>query len=669
MREELISSCRKLASSLGILVTVVYASPAAAFPGDGAQRTLRCSDVASLMHLALAKHVQFQTLDDQLRRRAAESFVRDIDPSRILLRASEAKSVQEDAGRLYISSRRGDCDRLKQINESLVRRLRELRAYVKSVVGSKKYKVDRTVELVVDPEKRGHAKTVEEQHALWRKYIHFQMATYLDSGTPLEEAKQLLQRRYDLMIKRAEEADDEDLYGTLLDAFASALDPHSDYFSADDLENFEIGMRLSLEGIGAVLSARDGYVTVERLVPGGAAARHGGIAAGDKIIAVAQQSGDAVNVIDMPLNDVVRMIRGDKGTPVRLTLLRAGKKQKTATVTIVREKINLEEQAARLRIEKVERGGREIKLGLLELPSFYGDTDPGPGGRRSLTDVRKLLDDAKKAKVEGLLLDLSRNGGGLLQEAVAIAGLFLRSGGVVAVRETGDDPEILDDPDPSLVYDAPLVVLVSRVSASGAEIVAGALKDYDRAVIVGDKKTFGKGSVQTVIPLPGRLGALKVTIGMYYLPGGESTQAQGVRSDVVVPSLTDSEQIGESSLPNALPSQKIGGFVGRRADAPGGPDRFEPITPNLLTKVARLSNARVAASSELKKVAEHLASLEARSGVVSLSDTADDNGNDGNGNGNGSGSGSGSGGVAEELNAQQREGLEVLADLVLDSKR
>jgi carboxyl-terminal processing protease len=655
----LTSVFRKLIG-LGVLAAIIATTPAAAFPGRRAERTLRCGDVAGLMRLALSKHVQFHTFDDGLRRRAAESFVRAIDPSRILFREDEAKGAQEEAGRLFLSSRSGDCEQLADINDKLVRRMRELHAYVESVVGSKNYTVDRTVELVVDPDMRGHPKTAKEQKALWRKYVHFQMATYLDAGTPLEEAKKLLPHRYALMIKRTEEADEEDRYGMLIDAFASALDPHTDYFSADDLENFEIGMRLSLEGIGAVLSSRDGYVTVERLVPGGAAARHGGIAAGDKIIAVGQEGGDAVNVIDMPLDDVVRMIRGKKGTAVRLTLLRAGKKQKRKTITIVREKIRLEEQAAQLRIETIERKGREIKVGLLELPSFYGDMGPASDGPRSLSDVRKLLDEARKAKVEGLVLDLSRNGGGLLQEAVAIAGLFLRSGGVVAVRETGDDPQVLDDPDPSLVYDAPLVVLVSRVSASGAEIVAGALQDYGRAVIVGDRKTFGKGSVQTVIPLPGRLGALKVTIGMYFLPGGASTQAEGVRSDIVVPSLTDSEQIGEDALPNALPSQKIDRFVGRRFNGPNGPDRFDPITRTLLTKVVKLSNQRVAASSELKKVAEQLASLEARSGVVSLGETAEDDGNNNDED---------NGGESDEgLNAQQREALEVLADLILDAE-
>jgi carboxyl-terminal processing protease len=479
------------------------------------------------------------------------------------------------------------------------------------------------------------------------------MATYLAAGTELEEAKKQLVHRYELVTNQVRKETRDDLLASYLDAFANSLDPHSSYLSADDLENFRIALTLSLEGIGAELSSRDGYTTIERIVPGGAADRQGTLRTKDKIIAVGQETGTMVNVIDMRLREVVRKIRGRKGTRVRLAILRQGETTERFTVTIVRDKVDLEEQAASLRYETIRRGDRTLKLGVLELPSFYGDVDPNK--RQANADMRRLLDQARRDGADGLVLDMAHNSGGILEQAVSIAGLFLRSGDIVAVRDSSADTDYLPDPDRSVSWAGPLVVLTSRLSASGAEIVAGALQDYRRAVIVGDSHTFGKGSVQTMMPLPPGLGALKTTVGLYYLPGGKSTQHSGVAADIVIPSLTDHDEIGESAQRFALPSQSITRFL--KADAAA--QRLTPATRTTIDTLRKRSSARVAVNKELAEQRERLAEMEENRGEVKLNDILAEQRD------------------AEEradarraereertLSPQLREALEVLADLV-----
>jgi len=300
---------------------------------------------------------------------------------------------------------------------------------------------------------------------------------------------------------------------------------------------------------------------VESIIPGGAADKVGTLQPKDKIIAVAQEDGDWVDVIDMSLRDVVSLIRGKRDSKVHLRVLRQSETTQTLNVTIVRDKIDLEERSAKLRIEDVGEGDQKLKLAVIELPSFYGDRNPAK--RQSSRDVRNLIAAAKKAGADGLLLDLSRNGGGLLETAVEITGYFIRDGGVVAVKGTDSGVQVLPDDDASILYDGPMAVLTSRVSASASEIVAGALKDYERALILGDDHTFGKGTVQSMVPLPPGLGALKVTTALFFRPGGASTQHDGVPSDVVIPSLIgSSDDFGEKSQEYSLPGQSIEPFLG-----------------------------------------------------------------------------------------------------------
>ncbi len=596
-------------SALPLLLLLRTASPARA---DSA---LTCEAIPSLMSAYLQHHVQYHSLDDALKTRVVDSYVQRLDPSRTLLLQKDADRIAAQLKGNLDEVLQGDCHRLAETHLELVKRARDMEVFVRSVVGKPDYAVDQSVELVIDPAKRGWPKTTEERDALYRSLIHFQVSNYLSTGLSLDEAKTQLVHRYELLSKQLAEQKQDDLNSSFLDAFATALDPHSNYFSPDDAEDFQISMGLQLEGIGLALSSRDGYSVVEEVIPGGAADRHKGVKPKDKIIAVAQEGQEPVNIIDMKLRDVVRLIRGKKGTPVALTILRqTGDTTERFGVTIVRDKIDLEQQAAKLRFDTREIDGRKLKLAILELPSFYGDRDESK--RQSERDVQNLLKQVKEEKADGLLLDLSRNGGGLLDSAVSISGFFLKDGGIVAVQQGKKEPKVIEDPDDGILYSGPLVVLTSRITASASEILAGALKDYHRAIIVGDDQTFGKGTVQSVVPLRTGLGALKITTALFFRPGGESTQQEGVPSDVVLPSLSNTPEFGEGSQPYALPGQAIPPFL----DIAAKTEPWLPVTDDVVSTLAEKSKGRVATAPDFAEVQKQLAESKKNQGVVHLSD-------------------------------------------------
>jgi len=432
-------------------------------------------------------------------------------------------------------------------------------------------------------------------------------------------------------------------------------------------------MGLSLEGIGAVLSSRDGYTVVEEVVPGGAADLSGTLQPKDKILAVGQDAGDMVDVIDMDLRDVVRMIRGKKGTQVRLAVLRQGADTERFTVRLTRDKINLEEQAAKLEFKTIERDGRKLKLAVLDLPSFYGDKEPD--ARQATEDVARLLDLVKREKVDGLVLDLSRNGGGLLEYAVRISGFFLKRGGVVAVGDSGKRNQVLEDPDGAILYSGPLVVLTSRVTASAAEILAGAVKDYRRGVVVGDDHTFGKGSVQTVAPLPPGLGALKLTTAMFFRPGGSSTQQSGVDADVVLPSLTQIPDFGEEYQPYSLPPRSIDRFAADGEAGLNGAGGYVAVPGETLERLRKQSEQRVGTSERFAEVRKEIAKQRENEGVVKVADLVEKEADDGASTGDPAPLTGDAAMIAppepganakkkDEPTPQLEEALEILADLV-----
>lgn len=372
-------------------------------------------------------------------------------------------------------------------------------------------------------------------------------------------AKENVQKRYERMKKTLTDLESSEVQELFLTSLTHMYDPHSNFLSADSLEEFAIAMRNSLVGIGAILSDEEGYCTIRELLPGGPAERSKLLQPEDKIVGVAQREGEFTDVIGMKLRKIVKMIRGKKGTTVRL-LIRPGDGDPgdREVVTLVRDEIKLTANLAKAEVFDVPNGDNTIPLGVIDLPAFYGSSSDSSS---TTSDVSELLLKLKDMGVKGIVLDLRRNGGGLLSEAISLTGLFIPIGPVVQVRDTIGQVKEHNDKDPSVAWDGPLIVLVSRYSASASEIAAGALKNHGRAIIVGDEETHGKGTVQAVFEmdhggflsaLKPRRGAAKVTIQKYYLPDGTSTQIKGVNSDIVLPSLNKYLPIGESDLPNAL---------------------------------------------------------------------------------------------------------------------
>ena len=421
-----------------------------------------------------------------------------------------------------------------------------------------------------DRSKAAWPATVAEADDLWHRRLKLDLIQeILNKKTP-EEAKQAVRKHYERMLKNLADFDNDDVTEVFLTCLASLYDPHSSYLSPESFEDFSIQMRLSLVGIGALLGFEDNECVVKELIPGGPADLGKQLRPNDKIIAVSAGGGEPVNVIGMKLRKVVDLIRGQKGTKVKLTVIPAGATDSSIRkeITIVRDVVKLNSARARAAVYQVPgAAGETVPMGVITLPSFYGlsDDDDNNGGeeRTSATkDVAELINRLDAAGAKAIVLDLRNNGGGLLSEAIDLTGLFINNGPVVQVKSVSGEVQVASDDNTSIRYTGPLAVLVSRFSASASEIVAGALQNYGRAIIIGDQSTHGKGSVQTIAEmkslnrmlarLPDKTGAVRLTIQKFYLPNGASTQNKGVIPDIVLPSIDEYLPIGESSLPNAL---------------------------------------------------------------------------------------------------------------------
>lgn len=429
-----------------------------------------------------------------------------------------------------------------------------------------------------------------------------------------EDILKTLTRRYNRTLRALKQYDAEDVLQLYLDALAHSYDPHSDYFGKSEVDNFAINMNLSLFGIGATLSTEDGYTVIREIKPGSPAEKSRQLKVGDKIVAVAQGEKEPVDVIDEKLNRVVEQIRGPKNTEVRLTVIPSDAPDPSARkiVKILRDEIKLEEQEAKAKlVELPDSNGKIHRVGVVDLPSFYANfpIDGRKQGsvKKTSTDVEKLVRKLKEEKMDGLILDLRRNGGGSLEEAVKLTGLFIKEGPVVQVKDAKGRPIVDEDEDSSVLYDGPMLVLTSRFSASASEIVAGALQDYGRAIVVGDSTTHGKGTVQTLQSLSQWTrarnsnlehdpGATKITIRKFYRASGASTQFKGVTPDIVLPNVNNYADVGESSLPNALPYDTI----------PSAQfDKLSLIQPHL-TELSRRSSERVAREKDFEYVREDI---------------------------------------------------------------
>ncbi|MGM0833088.1 carboxy terminal-processing peptidase [Halomonas qinghailakensis] len=433
------------------------------------------------------------------------------------------------------------------------------------------FEFDSDERLEVDREEAPWATRESELDELWRKRLKNDALTLALTDQDDEQIEDNLRQRYEGQLSRLRQSESEDVFGLIMAAVSSTIDPHTGYLSPRQSESFDIQMSLSLEGIGALLQADSEYVKVSSLVPGGPADRAGVLEPADRIIAVGQEDGEMVNVVGMRLDNVVDLIRGPKGSVVRLDVVPAQAVDMTRSqiVEITRDTVSLEDQAASSEVINIERDGKPHRIGVIDIPTFYVDFDAWQAGedeyRSTTRDVAREIENLKKEGVEGIVLDLRNNGGGALQEANSLIGLFIDRGPTVQVRDAQGRIQLYGDTEAGTVYDGPLTVLVNRLSASASEIFAGAIQDYGRGIVVGTP-TFGKGTVQTLNDLSH--GQIKLTRAKFYRISGDSTQNRGVEPDIIFPSLIDPERIGESSLDNALAWDTVQNVQYRRYGSP-----------------------------------------------------------------------------------------------------
>ncbi|MCH4811128.1 carboxy terminal-processing peptidase [Vreelandella neptunia] len=433
------------------------------------------------------------------------------------------------------------------------------------------FNFDSNERLEIDREESSWASRQSELDELWRKRLKNDALTLALTDQDNEQIETNLRQRYEGQLTRLEQTESEDVFGVLMAAVTSSIDPHTGYLSPRQGESFDIQMSLSLEGIGALLQSDSDYVKVASLVPGGPAERAGVLEPADRIIAVGQEDGEMVNVVGMRLDNVVDLIRGPKGSVVRLDVVPAQAVDMTRSqiVEITRDTVSLEDQAAHGEVIEVERDGEPHRLGVINIPTFYVDFDAWQAGeeeyRSTTRDVAKEVERLKEEGVEGIVLDLRNNGGGALQEANSLIGLFIDRGPTVQVRDAQGRIQLYGDSEAGTLYDGPLGVLVNRLSASASEIFAGAIQDYGRGLVLGTP-TFGKGTVQTLNELSH--GQIKLTRAKFYRISGDSTQNRGVEPDIDFPSLIDPERIGESSLDNALEWDTVQNVQYRRYGEP-----------------------------------------------------------------------------------------------------
>src|ERR1051326_7449169 len=555
------SSLRRSLALCTILFTAMLAAP----PAPASSRETVAMSVGRLLEEG---HYTRQKLNEGVSKKFLQTYLEMLDFSHLFFTQEDIDSVTAKyangmAGDVLMGTVKPAYEVYALYTKRVDERVAKIKELLKQPID---FKSNTTVEL--SRQKSPWPKNEAEADQLWRGRIANELLQEHLSEHPIEPAPQLVSRRYERLAKNVHEQDKDEQMKLYLDALAQAYDPHSEYLSKADMKNFSINMGLSLVGIGAMLRSEDGYAKIESLVPGGPAQTDGRLKVGDRITAVAQGPSEFVDVREMRLDKVVEMIRGKKGTKVRLLVIPsdAADPSRRKNVDLVRDEIKLKDQEARADIIiRKDENGDPIKLGWLTLPSFYADMDKHQ--KSTTRDVLALLKRLKKENIAGLVVDLRRNGGGSLEEALSLTGLFLKSGPIVQTKDYNGYIRISSDPDNGIAYTGPLVVLTSRQSASASEIFAAALQDYGRAVIVGDKSTFGKGTVQTILPI-GRFasllgshsdedGALKLTIQKFYRVAGGSTQLHGVSSDIVLPSLSDLPEFGESALKNALPYDEV----------------------------------------------------------------------------------------------------------------
>ncbi|PAV26334.1 tail-specific protease [Tamilnaduibacter salinus] len=519
-------------------------------------------------NILIARQLQFThfkdlSIDDSMSGDMLDAYLEQLDGQRLYFLQKDIDRFEQWRGNMDAALKTGQLEPAFDIYNQFQQRLVERLSYALSLVrgGFDELSFDQDERLILDRSEQSWAADREALDAIWRKRVKNAVLAQRLNGKDDSDIAESLIQRYENQLSRAKQARSEDAFQSYMNAFAGLWDPHTSYFSPRTSENFNINMSLSLEGIGAVLKSENEYTEVVRLVPGGPADKQGQLQPGDRIVGVGQEDEGIDNVISWRLGDVVDQIRGPRGSTVRLQVIPASAADETITrtIAITRDKVKLEEQSAQSNVLQLDRGDSTHRVGVVDIPTFYADFKAmqagDPNYKSTTRDVRKLLEEMQQDQpLDGLVIDLRDNGGGALQEANDLVGLFIEQGPTVQVRNAEDEVKVLRDQDPSVAYDGPLVVLVNRMSASASEIFAGAIQDYGRGLVVGSQ-TFGKGTVQAVRPL--NHGQLKITQSKFYRVSGGSTQHRGVIPDITIPTRIDKTEIGEDALDGALPWDQI----------------------------------------------------------------------------------------------------------------
>jgi carboxyl-terminal processing protease len=509
-----------------------------------------------------SEHYRDQEFNDALSSRYFDEYLKSLDSAKNFFIQSDIAEFEKYRKTFDDDYKKGKLANsfviFNRFNERMIDRLEKV---VKTLDDPKtKFDFDVEESIVLDREKASWPANQAAADKLWQQYLKSNLLNSMLSGKKLEESKTTLRKRYANQLRRLKQQTNEEAFSVMMNSLTMLYDPHTNYLSPENAENFDISMSLELQGIGAVLQSDEDYTKVSSLVVGGPAQKQGQLKPNDKIVSIAQGAdGEFVDVVGWRLDEVVKLIRGPKGTIVRLEVIPS---DPTATanknITIKRETVKLEDQAAKKAVFEVKDGDKTFKLGVIDIPTFYMNFEAyqkgDPNYKSTTRDVFNLLNELNKEKVDGIIIDLRDNGGGSLPEAAMLTDLFVDPGPVVQIRQSDDTISRNYRAYQPAVYRAPIAVLINRLSASASEIFAGAIQDYGRGIIIGST-TFGKGSVQNLVEL--KHGRLKITEAKFYRISGDSTQHRGVIPDVQLPSLLDPDEIGESSYDNALPWDRI----------------------------------------------------------------------------------------------------------------
>ncbi len=515
-------------------------------------------------HILGSNHYRKRELDDSLSSELYQEYLDRLDYNRIYFLSSDISNFEKNRYLLDDYIKVGHIQPAFEIFKVYEKRFGERLAYIYEHL-DKEFDYTKDEYLEVNRENAPWPEDRAEQRELWRKYLKYEALNLKLAGKDWAGTVDVLKKRYDNLKRRISQYQSEDVYALFMDTFAGCFDPHTNYFSPKSFDNFKIAMSQSFEGIGARLRMVNEYTVVAEIIPGGPAEKGKSLFVNDKIIGVSQgEDGEMVDVVGWRIDDVVQLIRGKKNTLVRLQLLRADLPVDAPpdTISILRDKVNIEDQSAKSDTLDIVHEGQPFTFGVIKIPTFYSDFDGRRSGlaeyKSTTTDVRRLIQNFDLAKMDGLIIDLRHNGGGFLNEAVDLTGLFIDQGPVVQVRSSSGKVDVEQDDDPGVVYNGPLAVLVDRLSASASEIFAAAIQDYDRGIIIGTQ-TFGKGTVQNAIDLNRfikspdvKLGQIKLTVAKFYRINGGSTQHVGVLPDITFPSRLTFMDIGESATKNAL---------------------------------------------------------------------------------------------------------------------